>query len=170
MTVRDLISSNNMIVDAAIEVRKDGGQLLDAYYIGNAMHKPRYPQKVPNRPEYAGNSRMDDKFYRDAEYKPESINAWEDGKDYWEVKVKRSPERYLNLEVYEWGCITAYSGIGRRDRCGTFSGQKISIVALPNGYLYQKPKVTAAPEQMMAGQMLLDGFLSGARLEEEDNG
>ena len=154
MTVRELIELNQMICDLVIEVREDG-KLIDYYAIGYAMYKPPYPTRVPRKPEYSLTNRFDDSRYRDGTYKPVSINTFDDGKDYWQVKVKRVPEYYLKLQVRDWDCIRAYSGIGRRGRVGNFEGKKIYVTALPNGTpppVEEKPKA----DEQMAGQITLD--------------
>ena len=154
MTVRELIELNQKICDLVIEVREDG-KLIDYYAIGYAMYKPRYPMRVPRKPEYHPANRMDDSRYREGTYKPVSINTIDDGKDYWQVKVKRVPEYYLNLQVRDWDCTIAYSGIGRRGRGGSFDGKKIYVTALPNGTpppAEEKPKAN----EQMEGQITLD--------------
>lgn len=155
MTVRELIELNQMICDLVIEVREGGSQLIDYYAIGYAMYKPRYPMRVPRKPEYFDSNRFDDSRYREGTYKPVSINTFDDGKDYWQVKVKRVPEYYLNLQVYSWDSTIAYRGIGMRGKVGIFEGKKICVIALPNG---TPPPVEAKPkaDEQMAGQITLD--------------
>ena len=157
MTVRELIELNQMICDLVIEVREGGGRLIDYYAIGDAMYKPKYPMRVPRKPEYFDSNRFDDTRYREGTYKPVSINTFDDGKDYWQVKVKRVPEYYLNLQVYSWDCTRAYSGIGMRGKVGSFEGKKICVIALPNGTpppAEETPKPKA--DEQMAGQITLD--------------
>lgn len=170
MTVRELLETNNMIVDVEIEVRQDGRQRLDAYHIGKGMRKPPYPTRVPKKPEYANSNNilgniMDDEFYRDAEYVQKSINAKEDGREYWEIKTSRIPKKYLDLEVYKWDCTKAFRGLRNCD----FYGKEISIVALPNGYIYlesqEEPKAEQKTEQM-AGQISLSELMGKMALDE----
>ena len=55
---------------------------------------------VPKEERYIGNLSLETK--REAYYIDKSINAWDDGKDYWQVKVNRIPKKWLELEVYSW--------------------------------------------------------------------
>ena len=90
MKVRELIELNQMITDIVIEVRIDGHQLLDKMSIGMAEgRKPPYPTRVPRKAQFAGASQFDDEKYRDADYIYKSINAWDDGKDYYQIKSNR---------------------------------------------------------------------------------
>ena len=152
MTVRELIELNQMITDAQITVRKNGSALLDELNIGPAKGvKPPHPQMVPEEERYIGNLSLETK--REAYYIDKSINAWDDGKDYWQVKVNRIPKKWLELEVYSWEVWPASSvvpGANRRNDWGhshknvNFHGQRINIVALPSGESLQigEPKIT----------------------------
>ena len=149
MTVRELIELNSMIADAKIEIRKDGHGLVDCLNIGPAQGiKPPYPMRVPKKPEYVNNqNRMHDEFYKDAAYIDKSINAWDDGKEYWEIKVDRIPKRWLDLAVFSWEVWPASSsawGSRRRYKDGSpnnnFHGQRINIVALPDGQQMPEPE------------------------------
>ena len=140
MTVKELIELNQMITDAEITVRKEG-YLLDQLNIGPARGiKPPYPTRVPRDEKYLKNFGMGDhKMYRDAAYIPKSINSWDDGKDYWQVKPERIPKKWLDLEVYGWNVRDAHT-VGttspRRGGCHkniNFHGEEIHITALPNG-------------------------------------
>lgn len=163
MKVKDLISLNAMITDLEITVRQDGGQLLDQLNIGCSEGViPLYPTRVPKEPKYAGNpNRSVDDFYKDAAYIPKSINAWDDGKDYYEIKVNRIPAKWLDLEVYSWEVWTA-SKVGttnpRRGRAN-FHGQLMKITALPSGEkleLKEDPLKRETPEAtQIDGQMLI---------------
>ena len=88
MTVRELISLNQMIVDIEITVRKNGNALLDQLNFGPSEGvKPPYPVMVPIDERYIGT--MNRCHQREAYYIPKSINAWDDGKDYWQVKPEK---------------------------------------------------------------------------------
>lgn len=159
MTVKELIELNQMILDVVIEVRKDGGLLIDKISIGNDVgRKPEYPTRVPIKPEYAGNNnRYYDGQYKDAAYIQKSINAREDGKEYWETKWNRIPAKYLELEVFGWEVWSAYRGI-HFDKYR--EGERINITALPSGQTRPEPepreKKPAAEED--SNQMTIDDW------------
>ena len=140
MTVKELISLNQHITDIRIQVRENGTLLLDELNIGCAKVKPPYPMRVPTKPKYAKccDKHSTEKF-KDAAYIPKSINSWDDGKDYWQVKPERIPKKWLDLEVYGWNVRDAHT-VGttspRRGGCHkniNFHGEEIHITALPNG-------------------------------------
>lgn len=151
MTVRELIGLNQMITDIEITVRKGGSALLDQLNIGPAEGvKPPYPTMVPKEERYIGNQSLSTK--REAYYIDKSINTWDDGKDYWQVKPNRIPSRWLDLEVYSWSvwpASTVVCGVNRRTNYGlnfknvNFHGQRLSITALPSGetLTVKEPKV-----------------------------
>jgi len=160
MKVRELIELNQMITDVEITIRQNGTLRLDQLNIGPERgEKPRYPTRVPIKPEYAGlNDIYDNKKYREAAYIPKSINAWDDGKDYWQVKLNRIPEKWLELEVYSWEVWPASSVCytSPRRRQTQFHGQRLNITALPSG---EKMEVTEPkPKQEQTGQ--LEGQMS----------
>ena len=161
MTVKELISLNQMITDIVIEVRDNGTLLLDKLCIGCAKVKPPQPTRVPKKPQYArSNDRYSDFKFKDAAYIPKSINAWDDGKDYWQVKPDRIPKKWLELEVYSWDARDAHT-VGttspRRGGCHkniNFHGEEIHITALPSGQSLDIP--IADPRQQddqLDGQM-----------------
>ena len=135
MTVKELIELNQMITDVEITVRKNGNALLDQLNFGPSEGvKPPHPMMVPIEERYIDN--IGNSYRREAYYIPKSINAWDDGKDYWQVKPERLPKKWLDLEVYAWEvwpasqvCTTS----PRRGRNVNFHGQRINIVALPSG-------------------------------------
>lgn len=141
MTVKELIELNQMITDVEIIVRKDGTKLLDQLNIGPAEGiKPPYPTMVPKEEKYIGNMSLETK--REAHYINKSINAWDDGKDYWQVLPKRIPSKWLELTVYSWEvwpASTVVYGKNRRNDWGNsykninFHGQRLNITALPSG-------------------------------------
>ena len=138
MTVKELIELNQMIVDVEITVRKDGNALLDQLNFGPSEGvKPPHPMMVPIDERYIGT--MNQCHQREAYYIDKSINSWDDGKDYWQVKVNRIPAKWLDLEVFSWSAWPASTAgcYGRRTVEGhsnvNFHGERINIVALPNG-------------------------------------
>lgn len=167
MTVRELIELNQMITDAEITVRKDG-KLLDQLNIGSAQGiKPPYPIQVPTEEKYIDNMSYSTK--RDAHYINKSINTWDDGKDYWQVKPDRIPKKWLDLEIYAWEAWPASTAIyGRRRNYDAnfknvnFHGERINITALPSGesLAVQEP-VQKVKEEQIEGQMDIEDFLGG---------
>lgn len=168
MTVKELIELNQMITDIEITVRKNGSALLDQLNIGPAEGiKPPYPTMVPKEARYAGNISIGTK--REAYYIDKSINAWDDGKDYWQVKPSRIPNKWLDLEVFSWS-VTPASTIshGRRTNYDfnfnnvNFHGQRLSVTALPSGEKLEakedKPKQN---DEQLEGQMNIDEWLGG---------
>lgn len=171
MTVKELIEINQMITDVQITVRENGTLLLDQLNIGPYEgEKPRFPMRVPKDPKYAGQmDRHDDYKFKDAAYIPKSINSWDDGKDYWQVKVNRIPASWLELEVFSWSVSPAssvtYHSPRRQNYEGKFKninfhGQRIDITALPNGQKLsvpkEKPKHDA--EEQLDGQMSIEDW------------
>lgn len=171
MTVKELIELNQMITDVDIEVRVDGHKLLDAVRVGRDVGiKPPYPLRVPLKPEYVGSpNRSNDHFYKDAAYINKSMNAWEDGKDYWQVKVKAIPAKYLDLEVFSWEVwAAARIGWGRRTHSdghpnNNFHGQRINIVALPSGQKLMPvdPVIDNQDPKVDDMQITIDDYLKG---------
>ena len=167
MTVRELIELNQMITDAEITIRKNGA-LLDQLNIGPAEGiKPPFPMMVPKEERYIGN--MSKSTKREAYYINKSINVWDDGKDYWQVKPDRIPKKWLELEVYSWEvwpASTAVYGKSRRNDYGSsykninFHGQRINITTLPSGEVMTVPE-TKSEEQQIDGQMNITDFLGG---------
>lgn len=163
MTVKELIELNQMITDVEITVRKDGG-LLDQLNIGPARGiKPPYPTRVPRDEKYLKNFGMgDNKMYRDAAYLPKSINSWDDGHDYWQIKLNRIPKAWLELEVISWEVwqaskVTHHSP--RRGRVSDFHGQRINIETLPSGQRLIVPEED--PQEVsnqLDGQMSIDDW------------
>lgn len=133
MTVEELISANNNITDICIEVRVDGCALLDVLHIGlDYGVEPPYPQMVPKDRLHIGSQSLDSK--RKSTYIRKSINAWDDGRDYWQVKPSRIPKAWLELEVYSWQNWHVYKGRHPRSSTnpnGSYDG--IQIIALPAG-------------------------------------
>lgn len=161
MTIKELIELNQMITDVEITVRKDGTALLDQLNIGPAEgRKPPYPTMVPKSERYIGNLSIETK--REAHYIEKSINAWDDGKDYWQVKPDRIPKKWLELEVFSWGVWPA-STVGNSGRRMNYSmnfknvnfhGQRLSITALPSGESLQiKEPAAKKDNEELDGQM-----------------
>lgn len=164
MKVRELIELNQMITDVEITIRQNGSLRLDQLNIGPAQgEKPPYPTRVPIKPEYAGGYNLhNDKMYREATYIPKSINAWDDGKDYWQVKPNRIPEKWLELEVYSWDVWPASSVCytSPRRRQTQFHGQRLNITALPSGEKMEvtEPKPKQEQTEQLEGQMSIDDW------------
>jgi hypothetical protein len=119
---------------------------------------------VPTKEEYAGSLAQHTDKYKDAAYIPKSINAWDDGKDYYEIKVNRIPAKWLELEVHSWEVWKA-SSVGttspRRYHNNNFQGQLMRIVALPSG---EKLEIIPQSEQKekevgLPGQMNIEDYL-----------
>ena len=173
MTVRELIELNQMITDVEIDIRQNGSLRIDQLNIGPAQgEKPPYPTRVPRKPEYAGGSNQhNDHFYREAAYISKSINSWDDGKDYWQVKVNKIPEKWLDLEVFSWevwpASTACYTSPRRTDYSGkiknvNFHGQRINIVALPSGEkmeIREHRQRQSDPEEQLEGQMSIEDFM-----------
>ena len=129
MKVRELLELNAHITDVEITVRKNGNMLLDFLAIGpDAGLEPPYPMMIPNNEGAFNGPRHKAKYIR------KSINAWDDGKDYYEIKVDGIPRKWLDLEVFSWRTMHVYSPHHWRDpHPGMFSFEGIQITALPSG-------------------------------------
>ena len=165
MKVRELIELNQMITDVEITVRKDGTKLLDQLNIGPAEGiKPPYPTMVPKEEKYIDNMSLETK--REAYYINKSINAWDDGKDYWQVKWNRIPSKWLELTVYSWEVWPASTiSHGRRTNYDlnfknvSFHGQRLNITALPSGESLQIEKPAAKKDDdELDGQMTFEDW------------
>ena len=166
MTVRELIELNQMIVDMEIEVRQGGSRLVDALLIGcERGKKPYHPVKVPLDERYINNPTM----RREANYIDKSINAWDDGKDYYQIKLQKIPEKWLNLEVYSWEVWPASIWGNPRRSTGNarnvnFHGQRINIVVLPNGEKLSVEQIKNKNIQSdIDGQTNIEDFLKEAQ-------
>ena len=154
MKVKELIELNQMITDIEITVRKNGSALLDQLNIGLSEGiEPPYPTTVPISEQYIGNT--SEFCRRKAHYIEKSINAWDDGKDYWQIKPDRIPKKWLELEVYAWEvwpASTYVHGRARRNDYGlsnkntNFHGQRAIITALPSGESLEIKKPRQEPE------------------------
>lgn len=148
MTVRELIELNQMIGDIEITIRKDG-KLLDQLNIGQHEGiKPRYPTMVPKEERYIGT--MSKSNQREAHYIPKSINAKDDGKEYYQIMVGRIPKAWLELTVQGWDSHRAYRSIHSQHEL-----EALRITTLPSG---QRMEVQSEPkkskeEDGMDGQM-----------------
>ena len=165
MTAKELIETNMMITDIEITVRKNGSALLDQLNIGCERGvEPRFPTMVPKEERYVGTPNMENR--KKAKYISKSINSWDDGKDYWEVKINRIPDKWLDLEVYSWDVWPA-SQMGdnpRRYRNGNFHGQRLNITALPSGISLEIKETKQLEPEKPDGQMTLEEFLKEANL------
>jgi hypothetical protein len=162
MKVKDLIELNAMITDLEITVRLNGNLLLDQLNIGPSEGvKPPYPTRVPTKEEYAGSLAQHTDKYKDALYIPKPINAWDYGKDYYQLLTNRVPAKWLELEVHSWEVWKA-SSVGttspRRYQNNNFQGQLMKIVALPSGEKLEvkEPEKTEAG---LPGQMNIEEYL-----------
>ena len=162
MTVKEMVETNMMVTDLQVTVRKDGSALLDQLNIGCAEGvEPRYPTMVPKEERYIGTPNMENR--KKAKYLPKSINSWDDGKDYWEVKVNRIPDKWLDLVVYSWEVWPA-SHLGdnpRRYRNGNFHGQRLNITALPSGASLDMPKEKTNENTEDDGQLTIFDMMEG---------
>ena len=168
MTVRELIELNQMITDVEITVRKNGW-LLDQLNIGPAEgRKPPCPTKVPQSEIYLTNMSVDTK--RDAYYIQKNLNAWDDGKDYWQIKPDRIPKKWLELEVYSWEVWPAsIVGCPRREIEGkfknvNFNGQRINIEAVTSG---EKLEVEQERKDKRPTEEIKDNYMSLLNWKEE---
>lgn len=163
MKVKELLELNQMIVDVSIEVRIGGSRLLDALKIGPDVGKlPRYPVMVP-----VDESHIDSNVTKQAAYIDKSINAWDDGRDYWQIKPDRIPKPWLDLNVYSWEVWPAYYGNharavrfdnGQTFRNGNFNGQKVNIVALPSGVSLEVKERTQQRQEEDDGQISIEDW------------
>lgn len=167
MTVKELIELNQMITDVVITVRDNGSTLLDQLNFGPSCgEKPPYPTRVPTKAEYAGN--LSDALRKDAAYIPKSVNSWDDGKDYWQVKPNRIPNAWLDLTVFSWDvwpASTVCNSSPRRHNGGlffknvNFHGEQINITALPSGQsLAIKEPKEVKPDEQIDGQMSIEDW------------
>ena len=164
MTVKELIELNQMITDVEIEIR-DNGKLIDVLLYGCAVGvKLPFPRKVPESAQYVCNSTR----RKEAAYYPKSINSYDDGRDYWQVKPDRLPKAWRELTVTSWevwpaSCVGTTSprrmnyGEGFKDV--NFHGQRINIVADPPGYAQPDPE--PEKDKQLDGQMSITDFLEG---------
>lgn len=173
MKVRELIELNQMITDVEITVRVNGSALLDQLNIGPAEGiKPPCPTMVPKEERYIGNqSRY---CQREAHYIDKSINAWDDGKDYWQVKPDRIPKKWLDLKVYSWEVWPASTVVYGKNRWNdygnsykniNFHGQRLNVTALPSGQALTVPERKAAPDEQIEGQMSIMDYMQEGKSE-----
>lgn len=129
MTVRELIELNPELTDIEITVRRNGNMLVDYLGIGpDAGVEPPHPMMIPDREGCFNGPKHKAKYIR------KSINAWDDGKDYYELKVERVPAKWLELEVFSWDHLHVYKPHHfRQPHAGMFDFSGIKITALPSG-------------------------------------
>ena len=161
MTVRELISLNQMITDLEITVRRKDGKLLDQLNIGPSEGvKPPYPTRVPKDERYIDNVGYYSETHRDAAYIGKSINAWDDGREYWQVKPERLPKQWLELEVTSWDSFPASTvGTSSPRRGGihkniNFHGERLRIETLPSGQSLEIVQKKEEPEVEEEDQQL----------------
>lgn len=154
MTVRELIMSNSMLTDIEICVRKapDNLVLTDFYAVGPDFgFKPPYPHMVPLN-EYGT-------LEREGTYECKSINSHDDGKEFWEIKVNRIPERYLNLEVFSWCVRSVYAPRHVHKNPGNFNRfDGIEINALLNTGCTKQTSHNVI-ETVNDGQLSIEGLV-----------
>lgn len=170
MTVKEIIELNQMITDVEITVRINGTRLLDQLNIGcHEGVKPPYPTRVPVSREYVDNfAVLDHVHHRDAAYISKSINSWDDGHDYWKVKVNKIPKQWLDLDVFSWNCRPASTVGTTSPRRGgllgnvNFHGVAVYIVALPSGEHLEisEPKDPVKNDKQLEGQMSFEDFIA----------
>lgn len=156
MKVFELISINQSITDVTIEIRVEGCALLDALHIGMDYGvKPHFPLMVPINWKHIGNQCMTAK--KESKYIRKSINAWDDGKDYWQIKTNRIPKAWLELEVFSWSYGHVFkSHHPRSSGGGSDAYEGIRIVALPAG----DEKVFFEESEAPKKQMQIDGQIN----------
>lgn len=161
MTVKELIETNQLITDVIIEIRLQGHVLIDCLHIGpDAGIIPPYPTMVPKDKKYVGN--FSEEFKKVSTYILKNINAWDEGKDYWQVKTNKIPSRWLDLEVFSWESRPAYFGHHPRanhdgHKSNGFYGQAIKIIALPAEDMKAEENVC---DTNLEGQMNIYDFIN----------
>lgn len=152
MTVKELIELNANITDIYIEVRNypENGQILDAYFIGpDAGVVPPYPFEWSKSTAKHGK----------AKYVRKNINAYDDGRDYFEIKADRLPAYYLNLNVYSWRHSEVYRSHHQRDDLSR-SMEAIRITTYAPGAGQEPPKEKYDSKQDLDENGQLKGQLS----------
>ena len=164
MKARELIELNQRITDIMIEIRLDGTRLLDCLLIGLDVGRiPPNPRTVPKDISRIGSSYLDYNR-RMAGYIEKSINARDDKKDYYQVKLDRIPKKWLDLEVYSWNVWPASKvGINVRSWSG-FNGERLNLVCLPSGddMTIKHPKQAEEKDDQIEGQTDIFDFIGGA--------
>lgn len=159
MTVYELLSINQHVADLTVTVRIDGNRLLDELNIGpDAGVKPPYPLRVPKSRNYVDNFQVfDEKYHKDATYIDKSINARDDGRDYWQVKPQRVPKQWLELEVYSWEVRPSYRSLHTRTE-GDY--ERLYITALPPGehVTLEVPEDKPIKNEQIDGQLSLEDW------------
>lgn len=149
MTVKELIELNPHIVDIRIELRgdeKSAGKLVDQLNIGPAYGiEPPYPTIIN---QHKSNEKK-------ATYIHKSINARDDGKDYFEIKPERLPAKWLELTVTAWRYSYVYHAHHRFEDLSN-SAQGITITTAPAGYEIREEEKKEKP----TGWEHLEGQLS----------
>ena len=143
MTVKELIELNNRICDIRIVVRKEDGALIDELNIGPDYGiKPKYPTQVPIEEKYAGTLYYNKETRRDAYYIRKSINAVDNGKDYFKILLNKIPKEWLDLQITDWQNSHVYTPDHHNLFYYKESVEGISITALYPGHAI-KTKVSA---------------------------
>ena len=163
MTVKELLETNMMLCDVEITLRDKDSWLLNQLNIGPAYGvKPPYPTQVPIAEKYAGN--QSECYRKDAIYIRKNINAYDDGKDYFQLFLNRFPKGWLDLEVFSWHYGFAYDGNHQRQRPAD-GWQAIRIRAIRYDdtlVALEEPKALVQKSDQLEGQMDITEWLEGA--------
>lgn len=164
MTVRELLDTNMGIVDVKITLRNKDGWLLNELNIGPDYGVvPPYPQRVPKEERYAGNYSEDTK--KDAVYIRKNINTYDDGKEFFQLKLGVFPKGWLDLEVYSWHYSHVYPAHHtRKVPPGQFVFEGISITAQryeDTLVVLEEPKALVQKSDQLEGQMHITEWLGG---------
>ena len=162
MTVKELLETNMELVDVQITLRSKEGWLLNELNIGPDYGVvPPYPQMVPKDESYAGTDSLYNK--KQAQYIQKNINAYDDGKDYFQLCLNRFPKGWLDLEVFSWHQGYVYPGHHQRKvHPGEFNWHGIRITA--NRYEdtlieLEEPKAIEKKNEQLEGQMDIFDFV-----------
>lgn len=161
MTVKELIETNNLVTDVRIRVRKEGW-LADEINIGlDAGVKPPYPSQIPVDEEHIKSPSSCHR--KDATYIRKELNAWDKGKDYWQVLTGQIPKKYLDLQVSSWNTSKPYYAHHPRSSANpAFSSAEYLIIdaVFPESNVFLKIE-EKKPEKVeqLEGQTSIEDFL-----------
>lgn len=162
MTVRELLETNMMLCDVQITLRNKDSWLLNELNIGPDYGvKPPYPTRVPIAEKYARN--RSECYLKDAIYIRKNINAYDDGKDYFQLCLNRFPKGWLDLEVFSWHYGFAYDGHHQRQR-PVDGWQAIRVDARryeDTLVVLEEPKEITQKSDQLDGQMDITEWLGG---------
>lgn len=160
MTVKELLETNMFLCDVQITARTKDGWLLDELNIGPDFGVvPPYPQMVPKNYRYVGTQNECDK--KQAQYVRKNINAYDDGKEYFQLFLNRFPKGWLELEVESWRPTSGYYRYHMRNR--PIDGwQAVRITAIPYEetlVVLEEPKEITQKQEQLEGQMNIMDYL-----------